>query len=410
LGKKKGKKKRTGLVVFIFILIILGITGGVFGYKVWKNGGGIEGIIATTMGHNEFTAEKLDTFYCVMLGQSQNLTDTIMLIGYNPGTQKASMLSIPRDTFVGKNKYKAEPMDKINALCQYDYPEKTVNAIKEITGIDVENYILIDTKGLKKAVDLVGGVYFDVPVDMHYTDEGQNLYIRVNKGYQLLDGNKAEQVVRFRHNDDGSSYPAEYGAEDIGRTKTQRAFLTTLAKQTLVPGNIFKIGEYIDLFYDNVKTNLTIDQIKDYIPYVVAFNTETLETGILPGDSVTYNGYSFWAHDKEATADLVENLFGDLDSKGTKVKVEILNGTGDNTIEKDIEQKMKDNGFKVLSIDKTSETAVTSIINRADKSEKVTDTIKELIGVGVKTIGESNDNADITIVLGKDYIEKSEGE
>ena len=63
-------------------------------------------------------------------------------------------------------------------------------------------------------------MYFDVPIDMDYTDENQDLYIDLKQGYQLLDGNKAEQVVRFRHNQDGSSYPAEYGDNDIGRMKT----------------------------------------------------------------------------------------------------------------------------------------------------------------------------------------------
>ena len=85
---------------------------------------------------------------------------------------------------------------------------------------------------------------FDVPIDMKYTDKKQGLYINLKAGVQKLDGDKAEQVVRFRHNSDGSTYPAEYGIEDIGRMKTQRNFLKALAKQTLKIENIFKINEF----------------------------------------------------------------------------------------------------------------------------------------------------------------------
>ena len=56
---------------------------------------------------------------------------------------------------------------------------------------------------------------------MKYTDKKQGLYINLKAGYQLLDGNKAEQVVRFRHNQDGTTYPEEYGTEDDIRNRYQ---------------------------------------------------------------------------------------------------------------------------------------------------------------------------------------------
>lgn len=404
-AKNNAKKKRkTGLIIFLVILLILGIFGGIFAYKVGKNGGGVEGILATTMGHDENTAKNLDTFYCVLLGQSQNLTDTIMLVAYNPGEQKASLLSIPRDTFVGDNKNKATAWDKINALCQYNYPEKTVAAISEITGIDVTKYVLIDTDGLVEVVDLIGGVYFDVPIDMNYTSLSQGLYINLKKGYQLLDGDKAEQLVRFRHNADGTSYPEEYGSEDLGRTRTQRAFLMALAEQTLKPQNLLKIGDFVDLFYENVKTNVTLSEIKDYIPYAVNFDTNTLKTGIVPGVSELCNGVWIYTHDEEETEKLVKELFGDIDSSGQEEpKVEVLNGTGDKSIGKNVEEKLKNNGYDVISVEETTDTARTSIINRGNYDENVNE-IKTLLGVGVRTSADSEGEANITIIIGKDYL------
>ena len=74
-------------------------------------------------------------------------------------------------------------------------------------------------------INEIGGVEFDVPIDMEYDDVTQDLYIHLDKGYQKLDGEQAEQLVRFRKNNNGTSYPYEYGDNDIGRMRTQREFL-----------------------------------------------------------------------------------------------------------------------------------------------------------------------------------------
>lgn len=395
----KKNKWKIVLIIFLVLILLLGSVAGVFIYNVNKNGGGIKGVITTVVG-GETEVVNLDTFYCVLLGQSQNLTDTIMLAAYNPKEQKASLLSIQRDTYVGKNRNRANAFDKINALCQYNYPEKTVKAVAEITGIDVEKYVLIDTKALREAVDLIGGVYFDVPVDMKYTDVTQDLYIDVRPGYQLLNGDKAEQVVRFRHNDDGSTYPEEYGSEDIGRTKTQRNFLMELAKQTLTIQNLTKIGGFLDIFYKNVKTNVTLDEIKEYLPHVVQFNMDDLKTGYTPGEPELFNSLSFYVLDKDAMKDMVNNLFGNIETKKGQEKIQILNGTGDSEVGEEIEAKLKKAGYNVESLNNTTESEKTSIINRAETSVTVNE-VKKLIGVGIVT--ESNNKEDsITIILGKD--------
>ena len=132
-----------------------------------------------------------------------------------------------------------------------------INVLKEInelTGLDIKYYIKVDTEAFKALVDAIGGVTFDVPIDMKYTDKKQGLYINLKAGVQKLDGDKAEQVVRFRHNSDGSTYPAEYGIEDIGRMKTQRNFLKALAKQTL------KIENKTDSVIEELK-NVRINNI-----------------------------------------------------------------------------------------------------------------------------------------------------
>ena len=118
--KKRKKKHRVLKVILTFLVIFLVLLGGFVSYSTLKNGWGWQGLLATMMGHNQETVEDLDEFKILLMGVSEDisskLTDTIMVASYNPKTQQAALLSIPRDTFVGKSKANADSYDKINAL------------------------------------------------------------------------------------------------------------------------------------------------------------------------------------------------------------------------------------------------------------------------------------------------------
>mgnify|MGYP002550136840 FL=1 len=427
--KKKGGKAK---IILLIILLIILICGGLFAYKVHKNGGGLQGMAATLLGHDEETVNKLPKMYCLILGKSENLTDTIMLASYDPKTQEAALLSIPRDTFVGTSESNASPSDKINAIYnmytnKQKGLEKLLEKVRKLTDIDVRYYVMVDTKALRALVDEIGGVTFDVPIDMKYDDNRQNLHINLKAGVQKLNGDKAEQVVRFRHNNNGTTYPSSYGVQDIGRMKTQRAFLTALAKQTLVPANITKIPEFLDIAKQYVETNIDLNTIKDYVPYAVNFNTDNLKTDKLPGAAQYINGWSFYKADKTKTAELIKKLFytqvktddtdGNSISENTvsegststkldraKINVEVLNGSGSNTNLSEFVAELKSAGYRVNKTGKTTTTSKTAIINRGEVSDDIISDIKKILATGSSTSGSSNGSTDVTIILGTDYI------
>ncbi len=429
-NKQKKKKKKLRVIILVILLLVIITVGSWFGYRVYKNGGGLQGVLATIVGHDENTLKNLPKVYCLVTGQSQNLTDTIMLCSYDPKTQEASILSIPRDTFVGKNKKNATGSDKINALYQIS-PEKTVQAVSKLTGIDIKYYLNIDTEALKEVVDSIGGVYFDVPIDMDYDDSTQDLHIHMKKGYQLLDGDKAEQVVRFRHNNDGTSYPTEYGDNDLGRMRTQREFLKAVIKKLATPSTLTKVNDLIKIANNNVTTNLDLSLAKDYAPYAVEFKSENLKTATLPGTPELCNGVWLYTHDATETKQVIEDLFGsqeddtnttsESDTKNTttntskkiteqekkenaKIKIEILNGTSDNSKLTSLKDELKKYGYNVTKTGITTNTSKTTIINRTGKSSTIINSIKNIIGdIGVSTTGNNNSNVDITIIIGKDY-------
>ena len=427
--KKKGGKAK---IILLIILLIILICGGLFAYKVHKNGGGLQGMAATLLGHDEETVNKLPKMYCLILGKSENLTDTIMLASYDPKTQEAALLSIPRDTFVGTSESNASPSDKINSIYnmytnKQKGLEKLLEKVRKLTDIDIRYYVMVDTKALRALVDEIGGVTFDVPIDMKYDDNRQNLHINLKAGVQKLNGDKAEQVVRFRHNNNGTTYPSSYGVQDIGRMKTQRAFLTALAKQTLVPANITKIPEFLDIAKQYVETNIDLNTIKDYVPYAVNFNTDNLKTDKLPGAAQYINGWSFYKADKTKTAELIKELFytqvktDDTDensisentvSEGStstkldraKINVEVLNGSGSNTNLSEFVAELKSAGYRVNKTGKTTTTSKTAIINRGEVSDDIISDIKKILATGSSTSGSSNGSTDVTIILGTDYI------
>ncbi len=409
---KKGTKKKIRIVLLV-ILLIIALAGGVLAYRAHKLGGGMGGLIAATLGHNENTKKNLDTITFLILGKSQNLTDTIMVCSYDPKNQTAAMLSIPRDTFTGNNKDKATAMQKINALYQIS-PQKTLDAVNKLTGLNIQYYATIDTKSLRDVVDAVGGVYFDVPRDMKYTDTEQKLYIDLKQGYQLLDGDKAEQLLRFRHGQNLSdTYSSDYGQQDLGRMRTQREFLVEAAKQIMQAKNVFKIGEFIDIAHKNLETNIPLNLIKDYVPYALEFNMDNVQSDMLPGAAGTYNKVALYMADTKKAKELVRDMFHintdevkKIDK--AKIKIEILNGSGKKANAVEVADALKEEGYNVVKKETTKSTAKTTIINRTKQSEDIAIEIKNTIGEGRISAGKQSNDIDFTIMIGKDYNKENE--
>ena len=307
-NKKKRKIRIKKSRIFILILIVLAILGGLFAKRVYDLDGNW---IAALLGHNKHTLENLEKLYVLVIGKSQGMTDTMIVCSYDPKTQEAAMLSIPRDTFIGNSRYSASVYDKINSVYSYydEDPQKVLDEINEITGLNIKNWALIDTKALVELVNAIEGVEFNVPMDMKYDDYSQELHVNLKEGWQTLNGDQVEQLVRFRHNSDGSSYSSEYGNEDFGRMRTQREVIKAIAKQTIQLKNVKEVGKILDITKQYVKTNMNFDSLKDYIPYAMEMNADNIKTEQLPGTAEYINGISFFVYYEEETEEMVNELF-----------------------------------------------------------------------------------------------------
>ena len=191
-------------------------------------------------------ANRKEGFYTFLIAgtdQGGGNTDTIMVGAYDSINKKINIVSIPRDTLINVN----WSVKKINAAYSRGGVDGLKKEISKIMGFVPDSYAIINLQAFEELVDAIDGVYYDVPVDMHYSDPTQNLVIDLDKGYQHLTGSEAIGVMRFR---------SGYSDADIGRINTQQDFLMTLADQVLSVGNVTKIKEIADIFSKHVETNM----------------------------------------------------------------------------------------------------------------------------------------------------------
>lgn len=408
-------------LVVKFVLILFVFVGIVFGSVILyaKISGKEIGDLTNNIGEVEDDKET-KTVLIAGLHPDGPLTDFIMLAKYNPKTGRVNALSIPRDT-----KIVGSVDGKINSA--YATKKRDINflaeKVKDLTGISVDNYVLLDTGAVRKMVDAIGGIPMDVPIDMKYDDNEQDLHIDLKKGYQVLDGEKAEQFIRFRKNNDGSGYPLG----DVQRIETQQKFIKSAVAEVLKPATLLKIGDLIKLGLESVKTDITFGEILGYLDDVKNFDTSKLRIETLPGEGLYIDNISYFVHDPDKTKKLVDELFinddviedettnddsaittstsnTETEKKKSEIKVEVLNGTTRNGLANSVATKLKEEGYNVTKIGNNGNTdsIKTTIINRTDN--EYAKEIKKFLGKGiVKEEYDSNSKVDVTVILGSDY-------
>jgi len=175
-------------------------------------------------------------------------SDAMLIVSVDPVTKKASLLSVLRDTWA---EIPGHGMSRINAALALGGPELAMRTVSELTGLEMHYYVYADFEGFIKLVDAIGGVEFYVEKNMYHVDEIPEYSIDLKEGLQLLDGRKALQYVRFRHD----------VLSDYTRTERQRNFLKALAEKLQSPATLVKLPKILDEVEPYIETNLTLFRI-----------------------------------------------------------------------------------------------------------------------------------------------------
>lgn len=179
-------------------------------------------------------------------------SDSILVASFDPVTKKAHLFSVLRDTWTDIEGYGE---NRINSAITLGGPDLAMKTVGDLLGLEIQYYVYTDFEGFKALVDKLGGIWFDVEKDMHYRDNAdENRYdIDLEKGYQLLDGDKALQYVRFRHD----------AMSDYTRTERQRNFLKAVAKELQSTWNLIQMKSILDSVSPYIETNLSVtDMLK----------------------------------------------------------------------------------------------------------------------------------------------------
>ncbi len=217
--------------------------------------------------------------FLVLIKEASGLnTDSIIIANYSPETRQINLLTIPRDTkastkanykvnsafYLGLNKNK-NSNDLTEVQQKHKAAEHAAQVISNLTNIKIDYYIYLEIDTIKEIIDRLDGVYFDVPAKLKYNDPTQDLHIDLEKGYQLLDGNKAEQLLRFRkpHTSYYTSKELKevkkyYDGSDLKRTEMQIKFVNAIIEQKVNLLELPKLIPIIDYAFDNVITNTSL--------------------------------------------------------------------------------------------------------------------------------------------------------
>ena len=244
-----------------------------------------------------------------------NNSDVIMLISVDPDSSSASILQIPRDTYINSPSYGFHKLGSVysfgfNRALNSGKSEKEAVAagslelaslLERISGISIEGFVSLDRAGLAAIVDSVGGVSVDIPSDLDYDDNSQDLHIHFKKGVTLLDGAGAERFLRFR---------SGYLTADYGRMDAQKLFVASFIKKVRSELDLPKIIGLSTTLISKVTTNLSPALGLASLPTLLNITPENVSMITLKGLSVTRDGVMYEILNKSHALSLFKKYAG----------------------------------------------------------------------------------------------------
>jgi len=294
--RKRAKKKNIFIAVLVVIAVIL------IGFNVWYNN--YNSLIPDRGSLPEDVVFSQDRINLLFVGADDNnedmpdsgRADAIIVASINLKDPSLFLLSIPRDSLVD---IEGHDQNKINHSYAVGGIELTKSTVEDLLNIPIDYYAFTNFEGFKDIVDILGGVEIDVDKRMYYrTYDG---LIDIEKGLQRLDGEKALQYVRYRHDALG----------DITRVERQQNFLIALAGEALAPENITKLPEVASKLMDSLDTDLSAGQVIKLAKLLKSMDSSMMESATLPGDFSSIKGISYWIPNKDNINALVLEHFSD---------------------------------------------------------------------------------------------------
>jgi len=312
-------------------------------------------------------------------------SDSLILVSFDPQRNRISALSIPRDT---RTQIPGKGVTKINAAFAYGGPKLTIATVQNLLGVPIDYYVKLGAESFARIIDALGGIEIDVEKDMKYRDWWGGLDIDLKKGRQHLDGQRAADYIRFRHDP----------AADIGRVARQQKMLLALFEKVKSPATLVHAPQLLRAFTQNTQTNLSIGDMISLGMFGVRLKSADIRMTTLPG----WAAESDWEADRAKIRPLVAEMFYGIDRTTlASTGIEILNGSGVPGLARKTAVRLQQLGFHVVRINSVPVMAnATTIIDRADRPQ-VAQWLADILRPS-RIHRESGRGADITVVLARD--------
>lgn len=289
----KSKKKKNNIGLKLFFTFMLFIALGVAGYAAYVYfqldnaiNGASSGNTKTIPDSEKADAKPLTVLLLGLDSRTETgtmLTDVIMIASLNPKTKAATIVSIPRDTYMQvegfskrkANSYYAKLMAKeIKAEAETDIK----NLFGRFLDVHIDYLSVVNFDAFKDVVDELGGVDVNVDMDMRYVDTVDGTNINLEKGQQTLDGQKALDFVRYRKSNRGTG-----ASSDLERNQRQQQVIRELVNNMKSLNGLTSIGGIFEAVGNNVHTDIPSEQLKSFIWTYKGINNDNIEYVPLEG-------------------------------------------------------------------------------------------------------------------------------
>lgn len=335
---------------------------------------------------------------------SGSRTDTMILFSVDPEGDEVGILSLPRDTrtiIAGREEL---GYDKLGHAHAYGGPDMTVATISNLLYVPIHYYVRVNSSGVARIIDRLGGVEIYVERDMYYNDPYQDLHINLRQGLQVLNGDQAVQYLRYRS--DGS---------DITRIGRQQQFLTAFKEQLFSLGTIARLPSLVGEITDAVDTNMTASEMLTYARTAAKLGDVTIKLGVLPGEirTITDPGSeprSYWALIEDEVALVLDEILWGVDpAANSGISVEIQNGAGVPDLAARFAEELTRQGYNVVAtVDADrADYGVTQVIDRSrddDKLRRLSQTVLRYVpDADLGRARPDDERAEFTVILGQDF-------
>jgi len=348
------------------------------------------------------------------------LADTIFVVSFDRNSGALHILNIPRDTFVELTPERVQCM--LNAGVRAGFPtQMKMNALvvwgrqygmhymreqlSEDLGIEIHHFVEFDLVAFRSVVDLVGGVEMDIPIRLYYRDPFQRppVVINIPPGVHLLDGNMAEQVIRYRETLPGS---------DLARVNIQQQFKMQLFRQVLSRETLMNPNNLIGLAgiaINYVETDFTIIDATLHLQYLNLLSPERIFTYTLPGRERRTALGSTWVPDIYEVPVLINRVFFDIyeeyerpqDRPSHGLRIAVYNGTAFSGLGFEFGDRLAMDGYNIVHTGNFvgQQRNQTRIVVREEGVGQ--DLLEYFYNVDIQVDPQLNENYDIMIIIGR---------